>query len=335
MATILVTGAGGFLGRYIARALIARGDAVRSLSRGAYPFLDELGVDTRRGDLSDADAVADAVAGCDAVIHTAALASIWGPVDAFERTNVLGTHNVIDACRRHGVPRLVYTSTPSVVHAGGDVEGVDESAPYPTHFHAHYPRTKALAEQAVLAAHGDGLSTVALRPHLIWGPEDTNLLPRLIERRRSGKLAFVGEPKLVDGCYVDNAVDAHLLALDQLGPDAACGGRAYFVANDEPITAPELMNRMLDAVGLPAVDRTVPAGVARFAGATFELVWRMLGRTDEPRMTRFLAEQLSTAHWYDLSAARRDLGWAPRVSTDEGMARLKSWYAANPGWYDA
>ncbi len=324
--TALVTGGGGFLGGAIVRRLVERGWNVRSFSRGRYPELEGLGVDCRRGDLADARAVSGAVAGADVVFHVAAKAGIWGPEREYYEANVVGTRHVLEACREHGVVRLVHTSSPSVVHAGGDIEGGDESLPYPDHFEAPYPRTKAMAEQEVLASSDRDLATVALRPHLIWGPGDTQLVPRIIARGRAGALKLVdGGRKLVDSVYIDNAVDAHMLAAERLAPAAPCAGRPYFISNGEPLPVGELINRILEAAGVAPVTASVSVGVAVVAGAVLEAVHRLLGRRDEPRMTRFLARQLASAHWFDLSAARRDLGYEPRVTLDEGFVRLRAW----------
>ncbi len=328
----LVTGGGGFLGAAIVRLLAARGDQVRSFARGEYPALAALGVEVLRGDLADADAVAQAVAGCDVVFHVAAKPGIWGPAAEYEAANVQGTANVLAACLRGGVPRLVYTSSPSVVFGGGPLEGVDESVPYPTRYLAHYPRTKAIAERRVLAANGPALRTVALRPHLIWGPGDNHLVPRIVARARAGQLRRIGSGAAkVDSVYVDNAADAHVLAADRLLQEgAACAGKAYFITNGEPVPIGDLLDRILAAAGLPRLERSVPAPLAYGAGFLAELVYRALGIESEPRMTRFLAKQLSTAHWFDQSAARRDLGYEPRVSLDEGMRRLASWLREAP-----
>lgn len=319
----LVTGGGGFLGGVIVRQLLARGDEVRSLARGAYPELEALGVEVLRGDLSDGASVSKAVAGCDVVFHVAAKAGVWGSRASFEQANVEGTRNVLEACRAHGVSKLVYTSTPSVVSAGGDVEGVDESAPYPERFEAEYPRTKAIAERLVLEANGPTLATVALRPHLIWGPGDTQFIPRLVARAKAGRLRLVGDGRaLVDVIYVDNAAEAHLLAADRLSPGSPVAGRAYFLSQGEPVAVADMINGLLEAAGLPPVTKRVSPGVAYAAGATMEFLYGALRLKAEPPMTRFLAKQLSTAHWFDISAARRDLGYQPRVSTQEGLRRL-------------
>lgn len=325
----LVTGGGGFLGRTIVEKLVDLGWQVSSLARGTYPELEALGVTCHRGDLAEADAVDAAVAGVDVVFHVAAKAGVWGPYREYERANITGTDNVLAACRTHGVGRLVYTSTPSVVHAGDDIEGGDESLPYPRKFHAHYPATKAVAEQRVLAANGPDLATVALRPHLIWGPRDNHLVPRLLERQRAGRLKLVGSgDKLVDTVYVDNAADAHLQACNRLEPGAACAGRVYFISQGEPLTIREWINRILAAGGLGPVRRSVPAPVALFAGAIMEGFAKATGQREEPMLTRFLVRHLSTAHWYDLTAARRDLGYEPAISIDEGFERLAAWLSS-------
>lgn len=326
----LVTGGAGFLGGAIVRRLLARGDCVRSFSRGFHPELESLGVETLCGDVADAVAVSTAAVDCDVVFHVAARVGGWGSDLEYRQTNVVGTENVIAACRRQGVPKLVYTSTPSVVHAGGDIEGADETLPYASHFEARYPETKAAAERLVLAANDARLSTVALRPHLVWGPGDNQLIPRLIERARAGRLRLVGGgEKLVDATYVDNAVDAHLLACDGLAAEAACAGRAYFIAQDEPMPARDLINGVLAAAEISPATKSIPASVAWLAGAMAELVYRGLRIKKEPPLTRFAAVQLATAHWYDLGAARRDLGYAPAVSTREGLRRLRDHLATS------
>ena len=313
----LVTGGGGFLGGAIVRRLVARGDDVRSFSRREHPNLEGF-----RGDLADAKAVARAVEGVDVVFHVAAKAGVWGPYREYHRINVVGTRNVIDACRANGVRRLVYTSTPSVVFHGEGMEGLDESAPYADRHLAHYPATKAEAERMILGANGDDLATVALRPHLIWGPGDNHLVPRIIARAKAGKLKLVGSGETrVDSVYVDNAAEAHVLAADCL-PGVA--GRVYFISNDEPLPIADLINRILAAADLPPVTRRLPAGVAYAAGWMLEMVYGALGLRREPSMTRFVARQLSTPHWFDLSAAKRDLGYRPSISIDEGMRRLSA-----------
>ncbi|CAA9352479.1 MAG: NAD(P)H steroid dehydrogenase-like protein in alkane synthesis cluster [uncultured Frankineae bacterium] len=320
---VLVTGGGGFLGGGVVRALLARGDSVVSIARGDYPHLRELGVETVRGDLAEPSVALAAAEGCDVVVHVAARAGIWGTPAQFERSNVEATRCVLAACRTLGIRRLVHTSTPSVVHAGGDIVGGDETLPYATHFTSDYPRTKAVAERLVLAAADDELATVALRPHLVWGPGDTQLVPRILERARGGRLRFVdGGQAVFDTTYVDDAVAAHLCAVDRLAPGADCSGRAYFISSGDPRPMREIVNAILAAAGMPPEHRSVPLAVAVAAGTVAEALWRLLGRQDEPPMTRFLAHQLATSHWFDISAARRDLGYAPQVGLDEGFRRL-------------
>jgi len=319
----LVTGGGGFLGLAIVRILRARGDDVRSFSRDAYPALEQLGVETVRGDLADEAAVLRAARGRDIIFHVAAKTGVWGSTESYHRANVVGTDNVLAACSAEGIQRLVYTSTPSVTFAGTDQIGVDESAPYAERHLSAYPRTKAIAERRVLESNGADLATVALRPHLIWGPGDPHLVPRILDRARSGRLRLLGNrSNEVDSVYIDNAADAHVLAADRLASDSVVAGKSYFISQGEPLPLADLLNRILAAGGLLPVKRRVPEGAAYFLGALLETVYGLLSIETEPPMTRFVARQLSTAHWFDISAARRDLGYEPAVSLAEGMERL-------------
>jgi 2-alkyl-3-oxoalkanoate reductase len=319
----LVTGGGGFLGGGIIRRLIERGDTVRSFTRTAYPWLKEAGVEQINGSLNDANVVAQACQGCDVVFHVAAKAGVWGRYADFYATNFTGTENVIAGCRKHGVTRLVYTSTPSVVHGGESLAGIDESVPYPKQFEAAYPETKALAEQAVIAANDTALSTVSLRPHLIWGPGDPHLIPRVLARAKAHKLRRVGtEPVMVDVTYIDNVVDAHILAADKLQLGSALAGKAYFITNDEPVELWEFLNKILVLAKLPPVTKVVPLWKAKLAGQLMERIYKWLRLPGEPRLTRFVVSQLSTSHWYNISAAKRDLGYHPRISIEEGLKRL-------------
>ena len=325
--TALVTGGGGFLGLAVVEQLLARGDQVRSLARGAYPGLAELGVRVLRGDLTDPRVVGPACAGCDVVFHVAAKAGIWGRYAAYYEPNVRGTQNVVAACLAHGVSRLVYTSSPSVVFDGTSMEGVDESVPYPRTHHSHYAATKALAEQAVLTANGPTLRTLALRPHLIWGPRDNHLVPRIVSQGRAGTLRRVGDgTNRVDTTYIDDAARAHLLAADALESNPRVAGRAFFISQGEPTPLWQMVNGILAAAGLPPVSRSVPHAVAWSAGALLEAAYVVLGLTGEPRMTRFVARELSTAHWFDITAARTELGYEPSMSIAEGLGRLEAWF---------
>ena len=334
---ILVTGGGGFLGQALCRGLIARGHAVTSFNRGHYPALEAIGVRQWQGDLADRDAVMAAFAGknatafdgaaFDGVFHNAAKAGTWGSYDSYHRANVIGTDNVLQACREHGIGKLVYTSTPSVTHrATHPVEGgTAETVPYGDGFKAHYASTKTIAEKAVLAANDATLSTVALRPRLIWGPGDNNILPRLVERANAGRLRIVGDgTNIVDSTYIDNAAQAHFDAFEHLAPAAACAGRAYFISNGEPMPMRDLVNGLLRAAGAPEVHKTLPFAAAYAIGVACEGLWHAFSLKGEPPMTRFLAEQLSTIHWYSMEPAQRDFGYVPRVSMAEGMERLQA-----------
>lgn len=321
---VLVTGGGGFLGSAIVRMLLEKGDRVRSFSRRPYPELDRLGVSHICGNLAEARDVERACRGVEAVFHVAALPGVWGKYADYHETNVAGTLNVIAACNACGVKRLIYTSSPSVVFDGGDMEGVDESTPYPSHYEAHYPKTKAMAEQAVLKAAKDGLPAISLRPHLIWGPGDVNFVPRLLSR--ADKLRRVGDgTNKVDTIYIDNAARAHLLAEKRLSEHPDLSGRTYFISQDEPIELWRMIDHILEAGGRPPVTKTVSPATAWLFGAVGEVVYRLLGKNDEPPMTRFLARELATSHWFNIEAAKRDLGYRPEVGIEEGLRRLKAW----------
>lgn len=323
---ILVTGGGGFLGQALCRGLVERGHQVISFNRGHYPVLAQLGVGQVQGDLADAHALTHAADGVEAVFHNAAKAGAWGSYESYHSANVTGTQNVLDACRTHAIGKLIYTSTPSVTHrATHPVEGgTADNVPYGENFQAPYAETKAIAEKAVLAANDATLATIALRPRLIWGPGDQQILPRLVERAQTGRLRIVGDgSNLVDTTYIDNAAQAHFDAFKHLAVGAACAGRAYFISNGQPKPMGELLNSLLDAAGAPHVDKHLSFKAAYRIGAVCETLWKVLPLKGEPPMTRFLAEQLSTAHWYDMGPATRDFGYRPRVSFDEGITRLK------------
>ena len=323
---ILVTGGGGFLGQALCRGLVERGHQVTSFNRGHYPALDAIGVVQLRGDLADREAVMRAFSGgFDAVFHNAAKAGAWGSYDSYHQANVVGTQNVLDACRANGIGKLVYTSTPSVTHrATHPVEGgTAQTVPYGENFQAPYATTKTIAEKAVLAANDTQLATVALRPRLIWGPGDNQILPRLVERARQGRLRFVGDGEnLIDTTFIDNAAQAHFDAFDHLAPGAACAGKAYFISNGEPKTTRDTINGLLAAAGAPRVDKTIPFRAAYVVGMLCEGLWTLLPLKGEPPMTRFLAEQLSTSHWYSMAPATRDFGYVPKVDFSGGLRRL-------------
>lgn len=322
---ILVTGGGGFLGGAIVRRLLDQGHTVRSFSRSFYPSLAKDDVDQFQGDLADADAVRRACDGVETVFHVAAKAGVWGSYEAYSKANVTGTRHIIEACKAAGVQRLIYTSSPSVVFNGCDMQGIDESQPYSRTFHAHYPRTKALAEQNVLQAGRSGpILTIALRPHLIWGPGDNHLVPRIL--KRAGRLRQVGDGNnLVDTLYIDNAAEAHVLADQKLRSNPRLSGRCYFISQDDPIPLWYMINRILAAGGKSPITKTIPPALARWAGALCEGIYTLLPIKGEPPMTRFVARELATSHWFNIQAAKQDLGYKPHISIEEGLERLKEW----------
>ncbi|MFV2070635.1 MAG: NAD-dependent epimerase/dehydratase family protein, partial [Pirellulales bacterium] len=293
----LVTGAGGFLGLYITEQLVARGDRVRAFCRGRYERLDALGVETVQGDIRDSQQVENACTGVDVVYHVASISGIWGPWQQYFDVNTRGTDHVLAGCRRHRVPLLVYTSSPSVTFDGQPQQGVDESEPYARRWLCHYPHSKALAEQRVLEASGTGsLRCCALRPHLIWGPRDRHLIPRLLERARQGTLRRVGDgTNLIDTIYVENAALAHLQAADALAAGRPLAGKAYFISQGEPLPCWAWIDRILDLAGLPPVERSISLRTAWWIGAAFEWFHSIRADHREPRMTRFLAAQLGMA----------------------------------------
>lgn len=325
---ILVTGGGGFLGFEIVRHLKERGDRVTSLSRHRYPELENLGVHQIQADLNDAKILKSACSGKDVVFHVAAKAGVWGAHEAYYRANVLGTRHVIEGCREANVSRLVYTSSPSVIFDGRNMEGVDESVPYPKKFHTPYPATKAQAEQEVIDAGKQDLHTISLRPHLIWGPRDNHLVPRIIARANQLRRIGAGHNR-VDTIYVENAAEAHIQAADRLKERPELSGRVYFISQDEPIPVWEMVDRILEAGGKSPVQGSVPYPAAWIVGSVLETIYRVFRLKGEPRMTRFVARELSTSHWFDISAAKRDLGYSPTVSTEEGLKRLAQWLRSN------
>jgi len=316
----LVTGGGGFLGSGITNALHKNGNEVSVMGRGRYPHLPA-SVKILQGDIRDSDFVNSSLENIDTVFHTAAIPGIWG--EDFFSVNVQGTENIISACQKNLVRKLVFTSSPSVVFGNTSLEGVDESVPYPEKYLCDYPRTKALAEKMVLQANDTNLSTVAIRPHLIWGPGDPHLVPRLLEKARKGKLIQVGDgSNRVDIIYIDNAVLAHLQASEALGAGSEIAGKAYFVSDGEPVVLWDWINQLLDQMGRPNVSRKISYKNAMRLGAFFEGVYGLFGIKSEPPMTRFLASQLATSHYFDISRAKIDFGYQPHVSHQEGMRRL-------------
>ncbi|MCP4745076.1 MAG: NAD-dependent epimerase/dehydratase family protein [Desulfobacteraceae bacterium] len=325
---VLVTGGGGFLGSAIVRLLIRKADHPISFSRSHYPALNKLGVEQIQGDLCNEKAILKACEGVQTVYHVAAKPGIWGRYEMFYKTNVVGTRNVVNACKINGVKRLIYTSSPSVVFNGKDMKGVDESAPYPANYNTHYPKTKAIAEQFVVKQANNGLAVIVLRPHLIWGPGDNHLVPRILEKAH--RLKQIGDgSNLVDTIYIDNAAQAHVLAAEKLAKHPELSGRIYFISQDEPVFLWQMVNAILKAGGKPPVKGRICPCLAKKIGFCCEILYKLLRLKSEPPMTRFVAEELATSHWFDISAAKRDLGYTPTVSTAQGLERLTKWVQDN------
>ena len=318
----LVTGGGGFLGRALALRLLRDGHEVHSLSRKAYSELEAAGVHHHQADLSlplnDLEAV---FAGTECVFHTAAKVEMWGSYREFFEVNVIGTRNLMIHSRRAGVPKFIYTSSPSVIAHGRDLCGVSEDIPYPGHFEALYPMTKAIAEQEVLAANGtDGLKTLSLRPHLIFGPGDTNLVPTITARARQGRLMQVGSGRnIADFTFIDDCVSAHICAMEALGRNPDAAGRSFFISQGEPVLMWQWINEVLERSGLPPVRRKISRRSAMFLAVLSELVVRLLPGEREPLLTRFLVSEMSTSHYFNIEAAKRELGYSPRFSMREAM----------------
>lgn len=330
MNRVVVTGGGGFIGSALVRALVARRYAVAVIGRNSYPQLTALGVRCLVGDIRDRAFLDAALAGFDTVFHAAAKAGIWGPRREYLAINTLGTENVLAACRHNRVARLVYTSTPSVVFDNQSLEGADETVPYARSPLCAYAQSKILAERAVLAANGPELRTIALRPHLVWGPGDRHLVPRLVSRGRQRLLKIVGDgSNRVDIAYIDNVVHAHLLAADNLAGGGSAAGQALFIGQDEPVFLWEWINTLFAQLGIPLVTARVPFALAYGAGLAMETAYGLLGCGQEPRMTRFLALQLARSHWFSHDRAVRLLGYRQQVGTEEGMARLVAWLGGN------
>lgn len=357
---VFITGASGFIGGKIAERLLAAGREVRVLARRPLPDLEQLGARVVRGDLDDTAALARGMEGAGTVFHVAGRVGVWGPDADFFRVNVEGTRHVIAACRAARVPRLVYTSSPSVVFNGGDLAGVDETAPLCTHAPCAYPTSKAAAERLVSAANDATFATVSLRPHLVWGPGDRNIIPRVLKLARSGRLKIIGPGRnLVDCTHIANVVDAHLLAEHALAhcnllgyisspdtegtrddcnligynPSAAATardprGKAYFVTNGEPVVLWDWINELLRGLGEPPVTKHISLATAYRAAGVLEFLWRVLPLKGEPPTTRFVVKELATDHWFKIDAARRDLGYAPRMTMSVGTAELIAHYRA-------
>lgn len=324
----LVTGGGGFLGRRIVELLLDQGHEVSFLARGAYPEVEALGARGLQVDLADRDALYGAVEGQQVVFHVAAKSGFYGDLSEFWRVNVEGTRHLLDAMEEHGADRMIYTSTPSVVGYARDVQCGGPELRYAERHLSPYPESKAAAEAMVLAANSHHVATVALRPHLIYGPRDTNLFPRVLDRARAGRLPIIGDGKAkVDFTYVDNAAWAHLDALEALtGPDAPCAGKAYFISDDHPVLLWEFVNRFLEGCGAPPVRRHVPYGLVRAAAGALTWGWKTFKVDGEPPLTPFLVDGFARDHWYDMEPAKEQLGYRVRVPQDEALERTIAWF---------
>ena len=324
---VLVTGGGGFLGKAIVKKLVKKNLSVTSFSRNFYPDLEEMDVLQIQGDLADKKAVVKAFRDIDVVFHVAAKsAETCGSFEDFFKVNVTGTRNVINACLENKIKQLIYTSSPSVVFDENDMENIDESVPYPRNYLAPYPETKAMAEKLVRSAAKKDLATIILRPHLIWGPEDNHLLPTLIKKGK--RLKRVGQKEyLIDTIYIDNAADAHILASEKLFEKSSLSGNIYFISQDEPVPIWKFINALFDAAGLPPMKGQVSEKTLYMVGAIFEFVYKIFNIKGEPLITKLAAKELATSHWFNISRAKKDLGYYPKVSTQEGLKRLKQWFS--------
>lgn len=327
----LVTGGGGFLGKKIVEMLLARGDQVVVLGRSKYPEVEAMGAETVQLDITKKEGLEEACAGVDVVFHVAALAGVWGPREHYWNINVEGTRNILEAAKAAGVKKFVHTSSPSAVWDGGDMAFVtEEDCPYPTSFLTDYPETKAISEQDALKANSEGFAVTAIRPRLIWGPGDPHLIPRMIERH--SRLKIIGDGKNKVGiCYVDNAAHAHILAADVLGPNTANAGKAYFVADDQPVVIWEWLNRFMERLGKKPITSKVPRSVAYGLGVVMESIWKLFGIKGEPFMTRFVACSLSADYYYNLKNARADFGYAQLVDPEEGFDKMVDYFKAQQG----
>ena len=329
MADILVTGGGGFLGRHIVNLLLERGDQITVLNRSKYPDLEERGVTCLTGDLRDAESVKNAVSGKDVVFHVAAKAGIWGPEQDYYGINVTGTENILSACKSEGVKKLIYTSSPSVAFGTEAIVNGDESLPYPDSYLTSYPKTKAIAERKVLEANSATLLTCALRPHLIWGPGDNHLVPRILEAAKSGKLMQVGDgTNLVDVTYVENGALAHIQAADKLEEGSPVCGQAYFIGDTEPVNLWNWVNELLEKNNIPKITKAVSYTKAKKIGAVMEFFYNLLKLKGEPRMTRFVAAQLAKSHYFSHKKAYDHFGFDPQISYEEGLKRTLEWLKA-------
>ena len=297
------------------------------VARGDYPELKSLGVTLVRADTTDLPSLTEAATGCDVVFHTAAKAGVWGSHESYYRPNVVGTEMVIAACLATRVPKLIFTGSPSVVFDGRDQTNGTSALPYASPSSSHYSATKAASERLALKANSKALATVSLRPHLIYGPGDPHLIPRVIDRASRGRLAFVGNGRnRVSLTFVDNAAAAHIQAADRLNFNATCAGRAYFINDPEPVVFGEWLTTLVSRLGLPSIKRSLSLPAAVAIGGVLEFVWTALRLNGEPPLTRSVARNLGLSHWYSIDEAVRDFGYAPPVKASDGFERTIDWF---------
>jgi nucleoside-diphosphate-sugar epimerase len=322
---VFITGAGGFLGGHLARELIKQGHQVTSLARGDYPKLRELGINCIKGDIQNQDLLRKAMKDHDACFHVASKVGMWGRREDFYQTNVKGTENIIEACKQNNIEILIYTSTPSVVFGDSDIENADETIDYPDRYYSFYAETKSQAEQLVLKENSDRLKTVALRPHLIFGQGDQNLIPRVVDAAKKGKLKIIGDGEnKVDITFVSNAVSAHLKALENLQTSKTAAGQAYFIGQG-PVKLWDFINKILSLYNIPAIEKKISFKNAYRIGAIIDTLLKITRKYDSnPPMTRFIALQMAKNHFFNHNKAERDLNWSPSISIDEGIELLRS-----------
>jgi len=323
---VLVTGGGGFIGSALARELIKNNFTVTSFSRGDYPELRKAGIRIIRGDITDLEQVIKAEDNIEVVFHVAAKAGISGSYNEYYAVNVTGTGNILQACRLRGIKYLIYTSSASVVFDGKDICGADESLPYPLKPVSHYTATKAIAEQMVLHANSPDMRTIALRPHLVYGPGDIHLLPRILLAAKTGRLMRIGKGRnLIDVSYIDNVVAAHLKALLAIQSNTEAAGKAYFITNGEPVVLWDFMNELLISSGYNTVNKSVPETIAFLIAGLMESFHNLFRGSAEPLLTRFLVRELSRSHWFNISRARNSLNYNPEISNKGGLEKMSAY----------
>jgi nucleoside-diphosphate-sugar epimerase len=320
-ATAFVTGGSGFIGGRLIEALVAAGIPVRALARsdGSAAAVSDRGAEPVRGELADRAALEAGARGCELAFHAAAKVEDSGPWEEFERDNVEGTRNVVDACAAAGVRRFVHVSTEAVLIAGEPLVNVDETAPLRTDSKAPYSRSKALAEPVVTAAARDGFEPVVVRPRFVWGAGDQTLLPQLVAMAKSGRLAWIGGGRhLTDITHVDNVVHGLRVAAEK-----GRAGEAYFVTDGEPVVFREFVSELLRTQGVEPPTRSIPTPVAGGLAATADTAWRVLPLPGSPPLTRFAFWVSSQECTIDISKARRELGYEPIKTRDDGLAELR------------